>query len=175
MQENVRDIYARGITLGRNPHTFSKIGDSVVLTPIFWPALTATIITWAFTPIYSPPSTSLPAAFSRYGQAAKVGLSFRTLYELGWPDEEYCKPEEDVVACEIRMNNPSIMLIRLGTNDQVPAAMEADLRKLLGDLIAQGIVPILSTKNDRFDDEKNINNQIIRDLAAEYAVPFVGL
>lgn len=171
VQENVRDIYARGITLGRNPHTFSKIGDSVVLTPHFLARFDSDNYNLGLYADLQPTIDQFAGSFSRYGQAAKVGLSFRTLYELGWPDEEYCKPEEDVVACEIRMNNPSIMLIRLGTNDQVPAAMEADLRKLLGDLIAQGIVPILSTKNDRFDDEKNINNQIIRDLAAEYAVP----
>lgn len=171
VQGNVRDIYARGQTQQRDPRAFSKIGDSVVLTPHFLARFDSDNYNLGLYDYLQPTIDHFAGSFSRYGQAAKVGLSFRTLYELGWPDEEYCEPEEDIVACEIRMNNPSIMLIRLGTNDQVPAAMEADLRQLLEDLITQGIVPILSTKNDRFDDEEDVNNQIIRDLAAEYAVP----
>ncbi len=171
VQENVRDIYARGETQLRNPRAFSKIGDSVVLTPHFLARFDSDNYNLGIYDYLQPTIDQFAGSFSRYGQSAKVGLSFRTMYELGWPDEEFCEPEEDVVACEIRTNNPSIFIIRMGTNDNVPAAMEANLRKLLEDLIAQGIVPILSTKNDRFDDEKNVNNQIIRDLSAEYEVP----
>ena len=171
VQENVRDIYARGETQLRNPRAFSKIGDSVVLTPHFLARFDSDNYNLDIYDYLQPTIDQFAGSFSRYGQAAKVGLSFRTMYELGWPDLEFCKSEEDVVACEIRMNNPSIMLIRMGTNDNVPTAMEAELRNLLEDLIAQGIVPILSTKNDRFDDDKNVNNQIIRDMATEYEVP----
>ena len=171
VQENVRDIYARGVTLGRNPHNFSKIGDSVVLTPHFLARFDSDNYNLGIYGRLQPTIDQFAGSFSRYGQAAKVGLSFRTLYELGWPDLDFCEPEEDVVACEIRNNNPSIFIIRMGTNDNVPAAMETNLRQLLEDLSAQGIVPILSTKNDRFDDEENVNNQIIRDLSAEYEVP----
>lgn len=171
VQENVRDIYARGKTQLRNPRAFSKIGDSVVLTPHFLARFDSDNYNLGIYDYLQPTIDQFAGSFSRYGQAAHVGLSFRTMYELGWPDEKFCEPEEDIVACEIRTNNPSIFIIRLGTNDQVPAAMEANLRKLLEDLMAQGIVPILSTKNDRFDDEKNVNNQIIRDLSVEYAVP----
>ncbi|MFO7678805.1 MAG: hypothetical protein R6X34_02035 [Chloroflexota bacterium] len=169
--ENVRSIYARGVTLGRNPHRFSKIGDSVVLTPHFLARFDSDNYNLGLYDSLQPTIDQFAGSFSRYGQAAKVGLSFRTMYELGWPDEATCKPEEDVVACEIRTHNPSIFLIRLGTNDAVPAAMEANLRQLLTDLIAQGIVPVLGAKNDRFDDEKNVNNQIVRDLAAEFETP----
>lgn len=171
VQAHVRAIYANGVSQKRNPHTFSKIGDSVVLTPHFLARFDSDNYNLGIYGYLQPTIDQFAGSFSRYGQAAKVGLSFRTMYEMGWPDLDYCKPDEDVVACEIRMNNPSIMLIRMGTNDNVPAAMESDLRKLLEDLIRQGIVPILTTKNDRFDDEKNVNNQIIRDLATEYEVP----
>jgi hypothetical protein len=171
VQENVREIYARGETQLRNPRAFSKIGDSVVLTPHYLARFDSDNYNLGLYDYLQPTIDQFAGSFSRYGQAAKVGLSFRTMYELGWPDLEFCEPEEDVIACEIRMNNPSIFIIRMGTNDQVPAAMEANLRTLLEDLIAQGIVPILSTKNDRFDDEKNVNNQIIRDLSEEYEVP----
>ena len=171
VQENVREIYARGETQLRNPHAFSKIGDSVVLTPHFLARFDSDNYTLGIYDYLQPTIDQFAGSFSRYGQSAHVGLSFRTMYELGWPDEEFCEPEEDVIACEIRTNNPSIFIIRMGTKHNVPAAMEANLRKLLEDLSAQGIVPILSTKNDRFDDEKNVNNQIIRALSEEYEVP----
>jgi len=171
VQENVRDIYARGETQLRNPRAFSKIGDSVVLTPHFLARFDSDNYNLGIYDYLQPTIDQFAGSFSRYGQSAHVGLSFRTMYELGWPDLEYCEPEEDVVTCEIRTYNPSIFIIRMGTNDAVPAAMEANLSQLIEDLIAQGIVPILSTKNDRFDDEENINNQIIRDLSEEYEVP----
>ncbi len=169
--EHVREIYANGKTQQRNPYAFSKIGDSVVLTPHFLARFDSDNYNLGIYDYLQPTIDHFAGSFSRYGQSAHVGLSFRTLYELGWPDEKYCEPEEDVVACEIRHHNPSIFIIRMGTNDSVPSAMEANLRQLLESLIDQGIVPILGTKNDRFDDEKNTNNQIVRDLSEEYAVP----
>lgn len=171
VQAHVREIYALGQQFGRNPRTFSKVGDSVVLTPHYLARFDSDQYKLG---IYANLQTTIDqfaGSFSRFGQVAHVGLSSRTLYELGWADKELCLADENAVDCEIRLNNPSIFLIRLGTNDQVPAAYETNMRKLIEHLLEEGIIPVLGTKADRFDGEANTNNLILHELAAEYRIP----
>lgn len=171
VQAHVREIYALGQQLGRNAHTFSKVGDSVVLTPHYLARFDSPQYTLG---IYEELQTTIDqfaGSFARYGQVAHVGLSSRTLYELGWADKELCLADENAVDCEIRLNNPSIFLIRLGTNDLVPADYETNMRKLIEHLLEEGIIPVLGTKADRFEGEANTNNAILHELAAEYRIP----
>ena len=171
VQDHIRAVYALGQTLGRNPHTFSKVGDSVVLTPHYLARFDTEQVKLG---VYAPLQATIDqfaGSFSRYGQVSHVGLSSRTLYELGWADQELCLADENAVDCEIRLNNPSIFLIRLGTNDQVPAAYETNMRQLIEHLLAEGIIPVLGTKADRFEGEANTNNNILHELAAEYQIP----
>lgn len=171
VQVHIREIYARGQELGRNPRAFSKVGDSVVLTPHYLARFDSPQYKLG---VYEPLQATIDqfaGSFSRYGQVSHVGLSSRTLYELGWADEELCLANENAVDCEIRLNNPSIFLIRLGTNDLVPSAYETNMRKLIEHLLDEGIIPVLGTKADRFEGESNTNNTILHELATEYQIP----
>ena len=59
----------------------------------------------------------------------------------------------------------------LGTNDSPrPETFEANLRKVLDDLIERGVLPVLATKADNLEGDGSINAVIAR-LAAEYDLP----
>ena len=111
-------------------------------------------------------------SFERYGVATRIGLHAWSLFDPLWADKEWCGPGEDMVACEMRLNNPFLLLIRLGSNDAgAAAAFDENMRRLVDYALANGIIPILSTKADRFEGEDNRNNLIVREIAADYDLP----
>ena len=171
VQAHIREVYALGQELGRSANAFSKVGDSVVLTPHYLARFDSPQYKLGIYKELQSTIDQFAGSFSRYGQVAHVGLSSRTLYELGWADQELCLANENAVDCEIRLNNPSIFLIRLGTNDLVASAYETNMRKLIEHLLEEGIIPVLGTKADRFEGEANTNNTILHELAAEYQIP----
>ncbi|MEZ4519357.1 MAG: hypothetical protein R3C44_21870 [Chloroflexota bacterium] len=88
-----------------------------------------------------------------------------------WAEKDICLPNESPLDCEIRVNNPSILLIRLGTNDVgVPEMFDANIRYVVEDAIADGVILVIGTKADRHEGS-NINNEILRQIAADYQIP----
>jgi len=95
-----------------------------------------------------------------------------TVFDPQWADKSMCLSNESSLACEFRIHNPSILLIRLGANDVgVPQAFENNLRDVIEFTIENGIIPVIGTKADRNDGASNANNRIIRRLAEEYQLP----
>ena len=174
VRDSVRAIYERTIAQNRNPNAFSKIGDSVVMSPHYLTRFDdPKQYNLGIYDYLQPTIDHFAGSFTRYGIVSHVSLSARTLYELGWADEELCKPDENAVECEIRLHQPAIMLIRLGTNDQVINLYDQNMRKLIDLLILNGVIPVLITKADRFEGDDNRNNELLRELAVEYAVPLI--
>jgi hypothetical protein len=170
-QAHIRQIFAHGQALGRSARAFSKLGDSIVLTPHFLARFDSQQYDLGIYSNLQPTIEQFAGSFARFGQTTHVGLSARTLFETVWADEEHCRDGETAVVCEVRLHNPSIFLIRLGTNDQSPVAYEANLRHLIEQLLAEGIIPVLGSKADRHEGEDNRNNKILRQLASEYKIP----
>src|SRR6185369_8197907 len=87
-----------------------------------------------------------------------------------------CNGGETPLACEYRLNRPSVALILLGTGDQHTwQGFEARYRQIIEYTIAQGIVPVLITKADDLESLENTApvgyiNATIRQLAVEYDV-----
>jgi hypothetical protein len=75
------------------------------------------------------------------------------------------------LTCELRLHRPAFAILSLGTN-QVwqPDEFEAGMREILDILVAQNVVPILSTKGDNLEGDHRIN-QIIACLANDYNLP----
>jgi hypothetical protein len=86
-----------------------------------------------------------------------------------WADKENCLANETSLACEIRLNNPSLLLIHFGTNDWT-GTFDRNMRQIIDYAIGEGIVPVLVTKANRVDGS-NERNDILRGLAAEYQIP----
>ncbi len=174
VRENVRAIYAQGQAYGRNPNTFSILGDSLIATPqslAQWDQATYTLGDYAY---LQPSIDQFAGSFGRYGPSVRVGLHSWSVFDPLWADKEFCQANEDVLTCELRLNNPSIMLVFLGSNDAgAPGGFKINYKQAIESLIANGVVPILATKADRFEGPDNANNLAIREVAAELQVPLL--
>ena len=179
VKANVRKIYARGHKLGRNPHAFSKLGDSLIANPYFLRVFDQKdpnlgpydLGEYAF---LQKTIDYYKGSFDRYGVAIHVGLHSWSVFDPMWADKEWCQPGENLLDCEIRLNNPSVMLVLLGTNDNAPkGTFAASYDKIVAHIIEQGIIPVLFTKTDRFEGEDNRNNLAVLKTAQKYKVPVV--
>jgi hypothetical protein len=174
VRDNVRAIYAQGQALGRNPTAFSILGDSLIATPqslAQWDTADYNLGEYAY---LQPAIDQFAGSFGRYGPSVRVGLHSWSVFDPLWADKEFCQANEDVLNCEIRLNNPSVMFVFLGSNDSAPpGGFKANYKQIVEMLIAGGVVPILSTKADRFEGPDNANNLAIREVAQELQVPLL--
>ena len=172
VRQKVRETLDLGNQLGRNPHAFSKIGDSVALTPHYLTFFDKERYVLGEYDYLQPAINHYAGSFERYGVATRIGLHAWSLFDPLWADKEWCSPNEDMVACEIRLHNPSVLLVRLGSNDAgAEKAFNDNMRALVEYALENGIVPILGTKADRFEGLDDRNNKIIREIAADYDLP----
>jgi hypothetical protein len=169
---NIREIYARGQDQGRDPNAFSRLGASIIATHHFlgrWDTGPYDLGPFAH---LQPVIDQYQGSFSRVGEAAKRGLTALAVFDPLWSSEEACLANESVIDCEIRLHNPSILIIALGTNDKWDAVgFDQNLRMVVEHTIDQGVIPVLATKADRFEGEDNRNNESVRQIAADYQVP----
>ncbi|MCC6895371.1 MAG: LysM peptidoglycan-binding domain-containing protein [Anaerolineae bacterium] len=167
----VQMIYGVGQAFKRNPNAFSKLGDSTIENPFFLARFDTTefnLGSWAY---LQPAIDTFRGSWARESAAVKRGLHSWSIYDPMWADASRCQINEAPLMCEIRLNNPMMIIVKLGSNDAgVPDQFEANMRRLVVDATMQGVIPILSTKADRHEGS-NINNEIIRKLAAEYSIP----
>ena len=175
VKQNIREIYARGQEMGRNRNKLSILGDSLIATPqsvAHWDG-----DTYVLGPEFAHLQDSIDhfvGSFNDYGVSVRVGLHSWSVFDPLWADKEFCEANEDLLTCEIRLNNPGVMIIFLGSNDAgSPGGFDVNYRKIVEELSNQGIVPILATKADRFEGPDNVNNTIIRQIAADYQVPLL--
>lgn len=172
VQQNVRVIFAQGQALGRNPHAYSKVGDSTIQNPYFMARFDApdgyNLGEFAY---LQPAIAYFAGSHGREGVAVRKGLHAWTVTDPMWADKSVCLANESPIACEIRLHNPALLIIRLGSNDAgVPEMFEQNVRLVIELALANGVIPVIGTKADRFEGS-NINNEILRRLAAEYQLP----
>jgi hypothetical protein len=168
---NVRAIFERGQAVGRDPRAFAKVGDSLVLTGHYLTRFDNGPYNLGPYAALQPVVDWYSGSFARYGVSSKVGLQASFATSPGLANGEWCPAEESMLACEFRLHNPSVVLVRVGTNDTIAAtAFETAVRRLVADSIEAGVVPVLGTKSDRFEGDDR-NNAIIRRVAAEMQVP----
>lgn len=169
---NARMIYSVGQALGNNGAAFSKIGDSTIESPFFMDRFDErggyNLGDFAY---LQPAIDQFRGSFARDSVAVRVGLHSWSIFDPMWSDRARCDGGESVIACEFRLNRPSAVFVRLGSNDAgVPEYFERNIRHIIEYSIENGVIPIVGTKADRHEGD-NTNNDILRRLAAEYAVP----
>lgn len=167
------DVYRRGLANGNRPAAFSKIGDGEISTPWFlsdfdygeqfynlgeYAELQAVL-------------NHFNGSFARSSQAARRGFNTSLILDPYAANPQFCHPGETPLSCELRLHKPSIAILSLGTN-QVwqPETFEMGLREIIEILLAEGVLPVLSTKADNLEGDQRINTTIAR-LAAEYELP----
>lgn len=171
VQANVREIFARGQEMSRNPQAYSKLGDSTIENPHFLARFDEGPYNLGPYAYLQGTVDHFAGSHGRQGMAVRRGLHSWTVTDPQWADKSVCLANESPLDCEIRLHNPAYIIIRLGSNDRgVPAGFEQNLRLVVQQVIDQGIVPILGTKADRFEGN-NFNNEAIRRAAADFQVP----
>ncbi len=169
--ENTRVIYAKGQALGRNPHAFAKMGDSTVENDHFLSRFDEGPYNLGDYAYLQRVIDHFPGSFNRDSAAVRIGLHSWTVFDPIWADKAVCQPNETVIACEIRLQNPSILLIRLGSNDAgAPDLYDESMRQIVAYAIDNGVIPIIGTKADR-NEGSNQNNDIVRQISADYQIP----
>lgn len=171
VKENIRRIFAHGQELGRNAHAFSKLGDSISLTSHYLARFDQRRYNLGIYQELQPTIDYYKDSFERFGMALRIGLHAWIAFKPGVADTQMCEPDEHMVECEFRLHNPSVLLIRLGTNDTARGdAYERAIRHAINYSIQHGVIPVLVTKSDRFEGD-NRHNETMRVLAAEFAIP----
>jgi LysM repeat protein len=168
-----REIYQHGLALGNNPRAFAKIGDCNATLPSFLAAFDSGTYRLGGPYAYLQETIQqFSGSFARDSKAVHIGYTAYDITSPEWADPRVCQPGETPELCEYRLQRPSIALISLGTNDWshgVPL-YEKNMRTIVEQSIAAGILPILSTKADNTEGY-HLYNGVIRRLAAEYDVP----
>lgn len=169
--ENSRAIFAAGQAMGRNPRAYSKLGDSTIENPHFMARFDEGPYNLGEYAYLQGVINQFSGSHARQGLAVRRGNHSWTITDPMWADKAACLPNETSIACEIRVHNPSIIIIRLGSNDRgVPAGFDQNLRQIVQIAIDSGVLPVLGTKADRFEGS-NVNNDMIRQVATDYQIP----
>ena len=167
-----REIFARGQAMERDAHTFSKIGDSVALTTHFLSKFDTGLYELGEYADLQRVIDYFAGSYGRYGVAIRVGLHTYGILDPAWASKEWCQPNESMLACEIRLNNPSILIIRVGSNDNLRAeSFDEAMREVVQQTIDSGVIPIIATKADRFEGGDDRNNKILRQITADFRIP----
>jgi hypothetical protein len=172
VRENIRAIYAHGQALGNNPRAFSKLGDSTIEHPYFLGRFDDGPYNLGAYGYLKGAIDYFSGSFRRESVAVRRGLHTWSVLDPMWAPKPTCNPGEHMLACEFRLNRPSVLFIRLGTNDAgIPGTTDENLREIVEYAINSGVIPVLGTKADRHEGASNINNTIIRQVAADYQIP----
>ena len=172
---NVRAIYKAGLADGTDPSNFSKAGDCQNI-PTYFLSVFDHPDQYTLGPDYKYLQETIDhfsGSFSRESVATAGGMNVASVLSHYWANKELCESGESPLACELRLNNPSIVLISMeeswGSNNKVEN-YEKYMRIIIETVIESGAVPILATKADNLEGD-NLINQAIARLAYEYDIP----
>lgn len=169
--QRARAIYARGQELGRNPNAYAKIGDSTTENPFFMARFDDGQYNLGDYAYLQDVIDKYRGSHARDSVAVRVGLHSWTIFDPAWADKAVCGPAETPIECEFRLHNPSVVFLRLGSNDAgAPQLFDESIRQIVEYAIDQGVIPIIGTKADRVEGS-NENNDILRQIAVDYQLP----
>lgn len=172
---NARVIYEAGLEMGTDPERFSKAGDCQNISTYFLAFFDDPDL-FTLGPDYEYLLEAIghfSGSFSRESVATAGGMNVASVLSHYWANKELCESGESPLACELRLNTPSIVLISMeeswGSNNKVEN-YEKYMRIVIETVIEAGAVPILATKADNLEGDHLINQAIAR-LAYEYDIP----
>jgi hypothetical protein len=169
--ENARQIYLRGQALGNDPHAFSVFGDCQSEPTLFMGGYESNPALYdALPPDLQETVDWFRGSFNRASPTVRSGATAGALLWTLWHQNKFtCTSFETPLQCELRIHRPSFVLIHLGTHYE--DRNEQYMRMIVEQLIAAGVVPILSTKADNHEMDEHVNYQYAQ-LAVEYSIPF---
>jgi hypothetical protein len=173
VRENVQLIYADGQKRGNIAGHFSAIGDSSIAGGQFLERFAKGPYKLGEYAYLQDVINAYSPSFTRTSTSVRIGLHSWTALNPAWANKRTCKPNENAVACELRIHQPSIVFVRLGANDSPVSLFERGMRGILSTTVESGVVPILITKANAPGAITNANNDVLRALAREFKVPLI--
>ena len=168
--ENIRDIYLLGQSLGNDPHAFSIFGDCQARPGDFFGVFETDEELVASLPAELQETVAhFQGSFNRESSTAQDGTTPGALLWDQWHRGQYgCGFGETPVDCELRVHRPSFVIIQIGSHFE--SRNTEYLRRIINQLIAEGVVPILATKADNRELDHRVNRDMAL-LSAEFNLP----
>lgn len=167
------EVYQQGQALGNRDNAFSKVGDCQIIPEVFLG-------------LFEDPAYVLPdrladlqgtldhfqGSFAREGYSSKGGFVFPTIFSPLHADSAVCDPGETPYECELRVHQPSFVLIAMEFRyeGRTVESHEKYLRRSVEYALSRGIVPILATKADNVEGDHSLNLKTA-EIAYEYDLP----
>jgi len=181
ISDSMREVYTRGQSLGNDPRTITKVGDSVSANALYLAPMSNPRVELGAYGELADTIAYFGASAAQPSVASRIGMSTYTVLDPMWADKTVCEPNESPLACEYRVKKPIAAFIVFGPND-VRSMTETDfagqIRKIIDVSLEMGVIPILSTFSVSPDDglypqALNFNRELVR-LAAETGVPLIN-
>ncbi len=174
ISDRALEIYRAGIAQGNDPMHFSKVGDCQNIRQYFLGLFDdpSTFRLGAQYEYLQETIDHFPGSWERASEAVHTGFNVASVLTPLFANPENCQPGETPLVCEIRIWNPSIVIISMETwNAERPARYyENYLRQIVEYAISENVLPIVATKADNLEGDHAIN-QIIARVAADYDIP----
>jgi len=167
---SLQKVYERGLELGNDPHAFSLFGDCQARPADFFGVFEADLeLVENLEPELREVVAHFQGSFNRESPTAQDATTPGSLLWIQWHRGEYgCTFAETPVECELRIHRPSFVIIQIGTHFE--SRNTEYLRRIILQLMDEGVVPILATKADNRENDERINRDMAM-LAAEYDLP----
>ncbi len=167
---SLRNVYELGLELGNDPRAFSLFGDCQARPEEFLGMFETDETLFASLPLDLQETVEyFHGSFNRESPTAQDGTTPGALLWNSWHRGQFdCTFAETPVECELRIHRPSFVIIQIGTHFE---SRNTDyLRKVIEQLLNEGVIPILATKADNREKDERINNYMAL-LASEYDLP----
>lgn len=174
------EVYQRGLAAGREPNRFSKIGDCQNIPTYFLAMFDGG--TYSLGSEYAdlqPTIDYFTGSWGRKSLAVKGGLNIIAVQNIMWTPavetyakkEGVCKKGETPLVCELRDFNPSFAIISMEESwDGSIDMYDKYMRQIVDYVLSLDIVPILATRSEFLDQERQINSMVIK-IAEDYDLP----
>ena len=167
---SLQKVYERGLALGNDPNAFSIFGDCQARPAEFFGVFeTDADLVESLSPELRETISYFEGSFSRESSTTQDGTTPGSLLWAQWHRGEYgCTFAETPVECELRTHRPSFVIIQVGTHFE--SRNTEYLRRIILQLMDEGVIPILATKADNRELDDRINRDMVL-LAVEYDLP----
>ena len=168
--ESIRDIYLRGQSLGNDPNAFSIFGDCQARPGEFFGVFeTDADLVSRLPDELQETIEHFQGSFNRESSTAQDGTTPGALLWDQWHRGEYgCGFGETPVDCELRIHRPAFVIIQIGSHFE--SRNTEYLRKVIAQLLENGVVPLLATKADNRELDFRVNRDMAL-LAEEFDLP----
>jgi hypothetical protein len=176
---NTVAIFRRGQQLGNKRNVFVKVGDCDSANYFLYGIDDGLYSLGGYNHLLQA-IYFFSGSFNHRGVAAQDGYVAASVLNPVWADPRLCRSGETPLACEYRLQKPSVALIMLRTyhyGDDWQNKYRQDIQAVVEYSLEKGVIPVLSTlpRIETAHEGLYEMNDIIRKLAVQYDVPLWDL